>query len=62
MSILTQLQHCGAIGPMRQADACPVDAKRVWWISPRYEVHPVAAIGASVYAVDGAPPSFTRIR
>jgi hypothetical protein len=61
-SILTQLQECEAIAPIRRADGCPVDAERVWWISPGYEVHPVAAIGADAYAVDEAAPSFSRIR
>lgn len=59
-SILTQLQQCGAIGPLQRADSCPIDAERVWWISPGYEVHPVATIGATTYVLD-APPSFTRI-
>jgi hypothetical protein len=61
-SILTQLQDCGAVGAIRRTERHPVDAERVWWISPGYEVHPVAAIGARSYAVDQAPPSFARIR
>jgi hypothetical protein len=60
-SILTQLQGCGAIGPIRRAQRHPVAAERVWWISPGHEVHPVAAIGARSYAVDEAAPSFARI-
>lgn len=49
----------GAIRLLQRADSCPIDAERVW-ISPGYEVHPVATIGATTYALD-APPSFTRI-
>lgn len=61
-SILTQLQECGAIASIRRADSCPVDAERVWWISPGYERHPVAAIGASTYAVDEVVvPTFARV-
>jgi hypothetical protein len=61
-SILTQLQECGAIGPMRRVDECPVAAQHVWWISPGYECHPVAAIGARSYPVDeSAVPPFARM-
>ena len=61
-SILTQLQECGAIGPLHRVQGCPVDAERVWWISPGYEYHPVDAIGASTYPVDEtAVPPFARM-
>jgi hypothetical protein len=62
ISILTQLQECGAIGPVRRTQRHPDAPERVWWISPGYEVHPVAALGARSYIVDGAAPSFARIR
>jgi hypothetical protein len=61
-SILAQLQDCGAVAPIRRAERHPVDAERVWWISPGYEVHPVAAIGARSYPVEAAAPSFARLR
>jgi hypothetical protein len=60
-SPLTQLQECGAIGAVRRAERCPVDAERVWWVSPGFEVHPVAAIGAHTFAVADAAPAFVRI-
>jgi len=60
-STLTQLQQCGAIGAVRRADRCPVDAERVWWVSAGFEVHPVAAIGAHTFAVSDAAPAFARI-
>jgi hypothetical protein len=61
-SILIQLQECGAIGSIRRVDSCPADAERVWWISPGYERHPVAAIGASTYTVDeDAAPAFAKV-
>ncbi len=61
-SVLAQLQDCGAVGPIRRVERHPVDVERVWWISPGYEVHPVAAIGARSYPVEVAAPSFARIR
>jgi hypothetical protein len=33
----------------------------VWWVSPRYETHPVAELdGARLAVADGAAPSFAR--
>jgi hypothetical protein len=62
-SVLNQLQQCRAIEDVRRTDACPGDADRAWWISPGYETHPVAAIGATHYTVDaGVIPTFVRVR
>lgn len=62
-SILNQLQQCGAIADVRRTWECPGDAERVWWISPRFETHPVGAVGATHFSVDpGAVPTFARAR
>ena len=62
-SILSQLQSCGAVAEVRRVQDCPEDAERVWWISPDFETHPVAAVGVTQYRVDdGAAPTFARVR
>lgn len=62
-SILNQLQQCGAIADVRRTRECPGNAERVWWISPRFETHPVGAVGATHFPADhGAVPTFARVR
>ena len=62
-SILSQLQSCGAVAEVRRVQDWPEDAERVWWISPDFETHPVAAVGVTQYRVDaGAAPTFVRVR
>lgn len=62
-SILNQLQQCGAIADVRRTQQCPGDAEHAWWISPRFEIHPVGAVGATQFSVDhGAVPTFARVR
>lgn len=46
-SVLDQLERCGAISAIARVDRSPVDAAHAWWISPRYETHPVAEIGGT---------------
>lgn len=60
-SVLDQLEQCGAISALGRVDACPTEAQRVWWISPKYEVHAVAEIDGTPFAVDPeAAPTFSR--
>ena len=60
-SVLDQLARCGAISDVALAPACPPDADRVWWVSPRFETHPVAELDGVRLAVHpGAVPSFAR--
>jgi hypothetical protein len=60
-SVLDQLARCGAISEVVLASACPTVAHRVWWVSPRFETHPVAELDGTRFAVDpGAVPSFAR--
>lgn len=61
-SVLDQLRHCGALVGVTRVARPPVDAAAAWWISPRFEIHPVSAIGPTAYRVDGAPPTFARSR
>lgn len=60
-SVLDQLARCGAIAPTTLVSALPADAERVWWVSPRYETHPVAELAGTRFAVaTEAVPSFAR--
>lgn len=60
-SVLDQLAHCGVIAPIGRVAAPPTDAERVWWVSPRYETHPVAELDGRRFAVEiEAVPSFAR--
>lgn len=60
-SVLDQLAQCGVLADIRRVCAPPPDAERVWWVSPRYETHPVAELdGARLAVADGAAPSFAR--
>lgn len=60
-SILDQLERCGAISVIDRADSTPTGVQRAWWISPRYEMHPVAEIGgASLPAPAEVVPPFAR--
>lgn len=61
ISTLDQLERCGAIAKIGHVDVPPADAERAWWISPRYETHPVVEIDGTRFAVDTAVvPPFTR--
>lgn len=61
VSILEQVSDCGLIEPVGRVDECPADATRAWWISPRFETHPVGDIDGTDYPVDAsAIPPFTR--
>jgi hypothetical protein len=60
-SVLDQLERCGAIATIARADVRPVAAARAWWISPRYETHPVVEIDGTTFPVDTATePPFGR--
>lgn len=60
-SILDQLSGCGVIAPVNQVSRCPADAERAWWLSPRYETHPVAQLDATPFVVDpDLVPAFAR--
>ena len=43
-SILAQLEQCGAVSGIDRVEAVPTGPQRAWWISPRYELHPVAEL------------------
>jgi hypothetical protein len=60
-SVLDLLAECGAITPVDRAPTIPTDVDHVWWVSPRFETHPVAEVGGVRFAVDvEAVPSFAR--
>ncbi len=60
-SVLELLAQCGVIAPIGRVAAPPTDAERVWWVSPRFETHPVAEFDGTRFAVeDEAVPSFAR--
>jgi hypothetical protein len=60
-SVLDQLARCGAMTPTTMVSTLPADAERVWWVSPRYETHPVAELaGTPLAVVNEAVPSFAR--
>lgn len=60
-SILDQLERCGAISTFGRSDARPADAMRAWWISPRYQTHPVVEIDGTRFPVDPeVDPRFAR--
>jgi hypothetical protein len=60
-SILAQLEQSGVIAAIDRQVAAPPAAERVWWISPQYQTHPVAAIGGTRHPADSAAvPSFAR--
>jgi hypothetical protein len=60
-SVLDQLTRCGAIAPVDRVAGCPAGADRVWWLSPRFETHPVAEIDGTPFAVASeAVPPFAR--
>jgi hypothetical protein len=60
-SVLDQLRQCGVVAQLTKADACPRNADRAFWVSPRYETHPVAELAGVRFPVDvEAVPSFAR--
>ncbi len=60
-SVLAQLAQCGVVAPVGRVSAPPADARRVWWVSPRYETHPVAELDGTRFTVENeAVPSFAR--
>jgi hypothetical protein len=53
------------IAPIERIGAAPTDAVPAWWVSPHYEMHPVAELGGVQFPIDeggplGAVPSFAR--
>ena len=59
-SILRQLTHCGAVSVIAEVDACPPDVTRAWWVSPRFETHPVVELAGRRLDVDAVAPAFAR--
>lgn len=60
-SILDQLEQCGALVTVARADVPPVAAERAWWISPRYDMHPVVELdGTALPVLPVAGPTFAR--
>ena len=61
VSVLDQMSACGLIERVERVEECPADAIRAWWISPRFETHPVLGIDGTEYPVDtAAVPPFAR--
>ena len=46
-SVLSQLRECGVLPALGRSHAVPSGVGRAWWISPRFEVRPVAEIGGA---------------
>lgn len=60
-SVLDQLTACGATAPITRAAQPPADAVRAWWVSPKFETHPVAELAGVHLPSDAeAAPSFAR--
>jgi hypothetical protein len=59
-SVLTQLERCGALAPVRRVVAGPAADDVVWWVSPDFALHPVHAIGATEHPRTGGAPTFAR--
>jgi len=50
-SVLAQLAACGWTAPVTAAAAVPPDVTRAWWVSPRFETHPVAELAGAPLSV-----------
>lgn len=61
VSVLAQLERCGAIGRIRRVAHAPAESDHVWWLSPDYELHPVSAVGNTVHSISGNAPTFARL-
>jgi hypothetical protein len=62
VSILEQMSACGLIEPIGRVDECPADATAAWWVSPRFETHPVCSVDGTDYPVDvTVTPPFARL-
>ena len=60
-SVLDQLVQCGALAGIDRVAECRAGAERVWWVSPRYQTHPVAELDGVQFTVDPpAVPPFAR--
>jgi len=59
-SVLDQLAECGWTAPVAKAAALPADVLRAWWVSPRFETHPVAELAGVALPTTEAVPSFAR--
>jgi hypothetical protein len=60
-SVLEQLSRCGVIAVLDRVDQCPTHACRAWWLSPRYQTHPVAELDGRRFTVEPeALPPFAR--
>jgi hypothetical protein len=60
-SVLDQLTACGATAPITRAAQPPAGVVRAWWVSPRFETHPVAELaGVHLPSDADAAPSFAR--
>lgn len=60
-SVLDQLAECGVITTITRVPTLPTDVLRAWWVSPRFETHPVAELaGLRLPTGDGTVPSFAR--
>ena len=59
-SVLDQLAACGWTAPIPRAATPPADAMHAWWVSPRFETHPVAELAGVKLPSTEAVPSFAR--
>jgi hypothetical protein len=59
-SVLDQLAAAGCIAPITRAATPPANALRAWWVSPRFETHPVAEFAGVPLPSTEAVPSFAR--
>ena len=60
-SVIDQLEQCGVIAAIGRTPAFPSHAERAWWLSPGYEVHAVAELDGTSFAIDAeVEPSFAR--
>ncbi|KAA0101198.1 hypothetical protein CIW49_06830 [Mycolicibacterium sp. P1-18] len=59
-SVLEQLASCGWFEPIPRAATTLADARHAWWVSPRFETHPVAELAGVPLPSTEAVPSFAR--
>ncbi|MEU0496418.1 hypothetical protein [Mycobacterium sp. NPDC006124] len=63
-SVLVQLAECGWTAPVTRTAELPAGIVRAWWVSPRFETHPVAELAGARLPVTlddvEAVPPFAR--
>jgi hypothetical protein len=59
-SVLDLLAASGLTAPITRAAPPPADVLRAWWVSPRFETHPIAELAGVRLPATETVPSFAR--